>query len=206
MTLKKRIASAVDGAVYRHALFYNFPGGLRFELSEGGSALDQVLCALRKASSICSDAFEHAATILVHIQSYSPTSRFALRDSLRELALAGISVPRNREIWLEKSVEDAGSAGEVEEDVWINAAFELPKSKLQNLLWCATVTDFWSVRPNPQCRIYLVHPSAEIVVHPYDHRGMDIIGKDKAALERLFKSHNTWLLEHDIATMSQTFL
>lgn len=49
MSFKAQVQGIVGG-VYRHALFYNFPGGLRFELSEGDGPLDQALSALRKFS------------------------------------------------------------------------------------------------------------------------------------------------------------
>ena len=47
MNLKNKIALLMADSIYRHALFYNYPGGLRFELSEGGHPLDQVLVGLR---------------------------------------------------------------------------------------------------------------------------------------------------------------
>ncbi len=206
MSLQERFARVFDSEVNRHALFYNFPGGLRFELSEGGSPLDQILRALRKASSICSEVFEHTDTILVHLRAYLPDSQFELRRTLRELTRAGIPIPRDREIWLDESVGDPSEDGDVEKYFWINAAFEVPKSKVPNVLWCAVVKDFGSFGPNPGCWIYLAHPSEEIVVHPYDDRGMDVVGKNKVVLGQLFRSHHKWLLDYDVETMNRTFL
>lgn len=54
----KRITQEIVGGPYRYALFYNFPGGLRFALSAGGSLLDQALIGLRKATVICDDVFD----------------------------------------------------------------------------------------------------------------------------------------------------
>lgn len=58
----------IVGSPYCFALFYNFAGGLRFELSEGngGSPLYEVLTALRKATAICDDVFGNEDKILAH--------------------------------------------------------------------------------------------------------------------------------------------
>lgn len=81
-------------------MFYNFPGGLRFELSEGngGSPLDEVLTALRKATAICDDVFVNDDKILPHLQAFAPASRFGLRKMIRELPVAGILIPAVRDV------------------------------------------------------------------------------------------------------------
>lgn len=58
MKLRQKIEGMGDLGPHRHALFYNFPGGLRFELTEGGGRLDEGLTALRKAWAICDTVFE----------------------------------------------------------------------------------------------------------------------------------------------------
>lgn len=97
MIFREKIQGAV-GDTYRFALFYTFPGGLRFELSTGDSPLDQVLTALRKATAICDDVFMGEERILVHLQVFASASRFGFRQMLRELQLAGIVIPRVREV------------------------------------------------------------------------------------------------------------
>jgi hypothetical protein len=204
MNFRKEIQEIV-GNTYRDALFYNFPGGLRFELSEGdgGSPLDQVLVALRKATIICDDVFAGDELILLHLQAFAPPSRFRLRAKIRELRLAGIFIPKVREAWLEKD-EDEGW-DDNDDRYWINCAFEVPASKLQNLLWCAFTTDFRPLRPNPNCRVYLLNTNKGIVVHPYDDRGMDIISQSTSALAGLYERHNDLLLDYDMEAMRKTF-
>ncbi|WP_141753148.1 MULTISPECIES: hypothetical protein [unclassified Duganella] len=145
MNLRRKIQEIV-GSPYRDALFYNFPGGLRFELSDGGSPLDQALTALRKATAICNDVFGGEEKILVHLETFAPASCFGLRKMLCELRIAGIVVPRVRDVWLEAEYQ----TDEVNESgPWVSAAFEIPTAKLQNLLWCAVTADFGaSLRPN----------------------------------------------------------
>jgi len=200
MTLKKMVQEIL-GSGYRFALFHAFPGGLRFALSSGDSPLDQVLTALRKASAICEDVFSGEERILVHLQAVESASRFGLRATLRELACAGIAIPRARDIW----VDGAGDDDDDDNGHWVNCAFALPVTKLQNLLWCAVVSSVDSFRPNPQCRVYLLNMRKGLVCHPYDDRGMDVVGRQKSALAALYVRHQEWLLAHDLDLMRQTF-
>jgi hypothetical protein len=201
MNFRREIQEIV-GSTYRHALFYNFPGGLRFELSEGSSPLDQALSALRKASIVCDDVFAGEERILVHLEAWAPTSRFGLRGMLRELKVAGVPVPKVREIWFD--VEEQDEDGD--EDLrLLCCAFEVPITKLPNLIWCAVTTDLGSLRPKPCCRVYLLNLSQGIIIHPYDDRGMDVIGQNKSALWALYKRHKELLLSYDIEAMRQTF-
>lgn len=203
MKLRKKTQEIV-GSPYRHALFYNFPGGLRFGLSTDGSPLDQVLVALRKATEICDDIFGGQESLLVHLMTFAPISRFGLRSKLRELRRAGIVIPHVREMWL--SFEDESDEDGGEKSCWVSCAFELPVTKLQNLIWCAVTSDFGdSLSPNPQCKVYMLNVEEEILVHPYDDRGMDVISRSSSALKRLYERHNNLLLDYDIETMRQTF-
>ena len=201
MKFKSVIASLTETGVYRDALFYKFPGGLRFELSEGGSPLDQVLTALRKATSICGDVFPENGTILVHLQTWLAFSGFARRKAIRELWDAGIAIPAQKDIWH----EPVGENDLLEDGYIVHCAFEVPAAKLQNLLWCALVTDFPSLRPNPPCRVYLIDAANGILVHPYDDRGMDIICRRPTMLKTLYEKHNRYLLDYDREDMDLSF-
>ena len=201
MKYKNVIASLTETGSYRDALFYHFAGGLRFELSEGGSPLDQVLTALRKATSICGDVFPENSRILVHLQRWLAFSGFALRKTLRELQDAGIEIPAERNIWHEPVGENDGW----EDGFVVHCAFEVPASKLQNLLWCALVTDFRPFQPNPHCLVYLIDAANGILVHPYDDRGMDIICRRPALLKPLYEKHGRYLLDYDRETMDAYF-
>lgn len=201
MILREKIQK-IAGTPYRFALFYRFPGGLRFELSSGDSPLDQVLTALRRATVICDDVFRGEERILAHLQAFTSGSRFSFREMLRELRLAGIVIPSASDVWLDHiGHDDDDAAGH-----WVSCAFEVPVTKLQNLLWCAVATDFGSLRPNPHCRVYLLNSRKGIVCHPYDNRGMDVIGRQKSVLAELYTRHENLLLEYDLEVMHETFM
>jgi hypothetical protein len=199
----KSVIQEIVGRPYRFALFYNIPGGLRFSLSEGDSPLDQVLTALRKATIVCDDVFRGEDKILVHLETFAPASRFGLRKMLRELCIAGIVVPKPRDVWIERADE---TDDENENTYWVSCAFEVPAAKLPNLLWCAVTADFGSsLRPNPRCRVYLLNLDKGIVAHPYDDRGMDVISRRSSALAGLYERHKDLLLEYDMDAMRARF-
>jgi hypothetical protein len=122
---------------------------------------------------------------------------------LRELRIAGIIVPKAKDVWVETEVV---TDDEDESGCWVSCAFELPTAKLQNLLWCAVTADFGSsLRPNPRCRVYLLNLDKGVVVHPYDDRGMDVISRRSSALAGLYERHKDLLLEYDMEAMRGTF-
>jgi hypothetical protein len=201
MNLRREVQTIL-GWGYRHALFYNFPNGLRFALSEGGSQLDQALTALRKASVVCDHIFAGEEQMLVHLEAHLPQSHCGSRTALRELRTAGIIVPRVREVWIEV---DAPTETDDDANELLCCAFEVPVAKLQNLLWCAITTDLGPLRPKPRCRVYLLNLNKGIVVHPYDDRGMDVISRNASALAGLFERHGALLFKYDIEAMRQKF-
>lgn len=184
------------GRAFLRPLFYSYPGGLRFELSEGGHAIDQFLTAHHKASEICRDAFSGNDNLTICLRVYYfQQSKFAYRSTLRELADAGIKIPRSRSIWLE----------EVAEDCSVLVAFSAATTVLPRLLWCALSADFGSIRPRPLCSVYLFNLAAGVMAFPYDDRGMDVVGPNSSLLERLYRKHSAYLLEHDIKAMKESF-
>lgn len=204
MNYRNLITQTFGPAAYGDALFYSVPGGLRFSLSENGEALDQVLTALRKATAVLEFAFSGNEKILICLRRWMGASPFSLRHSLRELAAAGIRIPVEREYWLEV----VPTAERWEEDVeeWSAiVAFEIPVSSLQSLLWCAFTTDFRPLKPNPGCSIYLIDLAQGFLVHPYDDRGMDVVGPNHELLSGLYRRFTSMLLDHDRSTMDATF-
>lgn len=195
--MKNKIISTFGEKIFLRPLFYQYTGGLRFELSEGGTMLEQFLRALEKANEICQYIFNDNQSIIVCLRTIQHSNIFAYREILRELVLAGIHIPKSFEYWLENDTDN--------EIIWLYVAFEMPVNLLKNLLWCALATDFGSIRPNPHCWVYLFDCEKQIAVFPYDDRGMDVVGNNKKQLTKLYQKFNHYLLDYDRATMKATF-
>ncbi len=204
MKLKTIVEQAFGQPAHYHALFYNYPGGLRFELAEGGAMLDLLLVALRKATRICETVFAANDPVLVYLRSHCCQNGYNLRPVIRALRLAGMDMRRERDTWVEAVPPDERFDADVEE-WWVNAAFLLPKAKLQNVLWCAVARDFGALQPNPGCGVYLLDPQGGLLVHPYDDRGMDIVGQNRPALAAIYAELNALLLDYDRDAMDASF-
>ena len=203
MNLRREIETRFDGKAFQRPLIDAYPQGLRFRLSEGGSSIEQFLCAHRKALEICSDIFEPNATLVVCIRSWSNASLFAGRTVISELHSAGIEFPQKRCVWSEP-VEEKRFADTTSPARWVTIAFEVPTTLLQNLLWCALVTDFVGIRPRPGCLVYLIDLKKEILVFPYDDRGMDVISPNQILLKALYAKYFQHLISESQVSRSQT--
>ncbi|MGN6827440.1 DUF3885 domain-containing protein [Paucibacter sp. M5-1] len=204
MSLRTDIERIFHGKVFVRPLFYEYGQALRFELSEGDSAIAQFLSALNKALTICEDIFAPDEDLVVCLRFWHDGSRFEHRKMLRELRAADIRPPRARCLW-DEPVPEEDRIEEGLNERWANIAFSVPRAKLQNLLWCALSHDFSSIRPNPGGLIYLFDLSKEIAVWPYDDRGMDVAGNDTQFLASLYKKHERFLLDHDRSAMDAKF-
>lgn len=204
MNLHLEIERIFTDQAFARPLFYSCPGGLRFELSETGGMIEQFLLALRKSTEICADIFNGESTLVTCLRFHSVGQRFAHRPLLQSLHSAGVEIPSERSIWSERTDPDDWFC-EGEPEYWINLAFETPARLLQALLWCALAADFEAIAPNPRCAVYLFNLKAGVMVFPYDDRGMDVVGPNKALLSRLYHRHQTYLLDYDRPAMDADF-
>lgn len=204
MRLRSEIERVFEGKAFNRPLFYTYGGGLRFGLSDGGSAIDQLLLAIQKAREICSDVFDPGQFLVACFRVRGKASRHGNRPMLRELRAAGVKIPRERCVWSESVPADDRIYEGIEEYL-VNVAFEAPTEVLQRLLWCALAKDFGSIRPRPLCDVYLFELSKGVMIFPYDDRGIDVVGPNHALLARLYRRHSQYILECDRASMEVTF-
>jgi hypothetical protein len=184
-------------------LFYQYPGGIRFELSEGGSAVDQFLTALSKAQAICASVLADADVVNVVLSAPAWGGLFGYRGMLQALHAVGVEVPRDRSLWTEPAVADVEFEGEAGA-VRINLAFQAPKRQLPNLLWCALSSDL-GIEPSPRASVFLSNLRDQILLFPYDDRGMDVVGPNHQRLSSLYREFRSLTLEYDRARMEATF-
>jgi hypothetical protein len=200
---KQEIERHFGPAVFQRPLFYSYPGGLRFGLSNPGNTLDQFLSALRKATTICKDIFA-SGPIVVCLRTHSSTCHFEHRRKLGCLKSASVSIPAQRDIWCEP-IDPEEWLYETTPEYWVYLAFEIPVSLLETLLWCALAKDFRVIQPNPGCDVYLFNLNKKVLAFPYDDRGMDVVGTNRELLSVLYEKHQRYLLDYDHRAISDTF-
>jgi hypothetical protein len=198
MTLRHAIETTFSGRAFLRPLFYAYPDGLRFRLSEGETAIGLFLSAHRKASEICAEIFDGNGSLTVCLRCYHhDESRFSYRRILKSLSDAGIKIPAVREVWMTDRDDDGMSS--------IFLAFEATAHLLPNLLWCALASDFGSIKPNPGCSYYLFNLQEGLLAFPYDDRGMDVVGPNRDLLTMLYRKCGTYLLDYDRPVMQRSF-
>lgn len=194
---------AKSGLGERIPLFYSYPGGLRFGLSEGRSVTEQLRVALRKSKVICKDIFVDDDPVAACLRIYSDNNRFRHRRSLLALNYAGIHIPTQRWLWLEERDKDDW-CDESGPDYWLYLAFEASARSIEALLSCSLAKDL-GLGSGLYCDVYLFNLKKGIVALPYDDRGMDVVGPNTVALRNLYSVHQKYLLNYDRAIMEKTF-
>lgn len=199
MSKRQLINRVFQGKAFNKPLFYSHENeSLRFQLSEGGSYIDQFLTANKKAFEICQVVFSQEKHITICLKWYGSSSLLASLSSFREFKELDFRIPKNHEHWVEQDEDD-------ESLVCHYLVFDALKSDLRKIIWCACAGDFGSIKPNPRVDVYLFNLDLGLVVHPYDDRGMDIAGKNYTFLKSLYDEFNSYLLDYDRDTMKATF-
>jgi hypothetical protein len=54
-------------------------------------------------------------------------------------------------------------------------------------------------------RLYLASPSRGVLLHPYDDRGLDVVGTTTDSIRSAYEQFRDWLLRHDLEKMTRAF-
>lgn len=192
---------AVFGAnAFALGCFYANEPALRFELSRDGHSLDLFEQAWDRAREIVDHAFGGSAELVVVVSCFGDGTPMGSRPLLRSLRACGVRVRRPRAWWSEPYHDDA-----VEEpETRLFLAFPVEREGLHRLLWGALAVDL-CIRPRLEGHLFLADPARGIVVHPYDDRGMDVVGLNRALLAELYHRFNDALLDYDRVRMDGFF-
>jgi len=200
MDYRKRIFDVFGPNIFSRPLFYQYPGGLRFELSPAGepSFVKQFLAAHHQAMAICEDIFTDGSMTVCLRLTFDRFDLSKIRTALYALRLADVNIARHRSIWFDDVLEwDAFRT--------VSLVFECETKALAGLLWCAVGIDL-GISPCPKCdSIYLFNLKEKIAVLPYDDRGMDVVGQNHARLAAMYLKYQNCLLAYDLPVMNETF-
>lgn len=201
--IKHRLHSLFQGKLFSRPLFYQYPGGLRFSLSESSHALQMFITAHRKASEIAEYVFSSGNLSYLCLRFYGDKRLIVSRPLLRQLKQMEL-LPANQTEYWQEPVEQAPDE-EADNGVWHHIAFPLQPDMLSSALWCALATDFPSIQPNPHVLVYLINAEQRMALFPYDDRGMDVIGDNPSRLSDLYQRFNHYLLDNDRPLMDRYY-
>ncbi|HEX9940227.1 MAG TPA: DUF3885 domain-containing protein [Longimicrobium sp.] len=179
-------------------LFYVNEPALRFELSGGDGYIEMFTRAWDRAREILAAAFPDAAELTVVLSEAGGGGMLGRLSSIRALRDCGIRVPRPYEAWS----ETAGPEWDHEERVFL--AFTCDREMVNRLLWGVLANEL-GIRPRLPSQLYLADLRGGVLAHPYDDRGMDLIGPNHDLLRQLYTRFDPWLLPYDRERMDSFF-
>ncbi|WP_346837023.1 DUF3885 domain-containing protein [Microbulbifer sp. SAOS-129_SWC] len=189
MEYRKNIERVFGNHAFDHALFYQYEKALRFELSVSGSAIEMFTTAWRKAEAILSDVLSEDNDLYACWSFYGARTYLSSLSVFREIAGCGIKIPKLNENWCEVDEDDSDYFRHF-------LLFKISSSTAKSLLWGALAQDL-GIRPRIVGKVHLVNLESQILVHPYDDRGMDIYSTDAKLMQNLFDRFNSYLLDYD---------
>jgi len=180
---------------FSNAIFYSNENCLRFELAEGGSRTNQFVTALNKARQLLDELFSGIEKVSVCI-AFSGERYIESKSQFRELKDLGIRIPKKR-FMLREWVED---------EEWHRnyLIFDIDIVDIERLLFGKIGTEL-GISPSFWFDIYFYNTELGVLAHPYDDRGMDVVGPNKSLLTKLYDSRNQWLLDYDLDRMKSWF-
>lgn len=194
------------------ALFYGARWALRFELGgdwevEGGQ-VPRMLQAVDRARAVAAAAFAGSENVEAVIRKWGYRRPGPSNLAFKRLAKMGFQpTPLYQGVYRDPDDEPTDPR-----DYYFLAG-PIGASDGATLIWdaCASgigvepASPVLSIDGADQFKSYLVDFERGILVHIYDHRGMDVIAVDRETLRPLHARFNDWLLDHDRARMDAMF-
>jgi hypothetical protein len=185
---------------FAFGLFYAHSPALRFELSQHGHRLDLFEQAWDRGREIVDHAFGDARELVAVVSWFADGPLIRGRDVFRSLRACGVRTARPRACWTEP-YED-GWLDEPEVRTFV--AFPCERDALHRLLWGALAADL-GIEPRLRASVFIADPARGILVHPYDDRGMDVMGPNRALPSELYRRFHGYLLDYDRERMAGFF-
>lgn len=194
--MRERIEAQFGDLALDFALFYNHEESLRFKLSSSSSYIEMFLQAYNRAKSLIDFVFQDRDTVSVCLAFNGAGGYLAHLSIFRALKDCQINIPKEHSTWQ----KDYQEYDELHHEEYLVTrtfiCFEIGKPEIPKLLW-GTLANELGIRPRSQCDLYLFDLNTDVLVHPYDDRGMDIIGSNRELLKRTYDKFNEWLPECD---------
>lgn len=183
-------------------LFYAYEPALRFELAIGAHPIDRFLSAYERAAAIASNVLSGADDLALAISFCADSERpgaTALLRVCRGLRACGLPAPSRPAVRVRPGDQSVGDGLAVFE-----FAVTIGPEAIARVLWAAIGHDL-GVRPTVSARLYLASLSRGVLLHPYDDRGMDLVGTSVAAIRPFYDRFRDWLLDRDQEKMTRLF-
>lgn len=202
--MRERIEEQFGEKALDFALFYNHERSLRFELSHSSFYIEMFLQAYNRAKSLIDFIFQDTDTVSVCLTFNGAGGYLAHLSIFRSLKDCQIDIPKEHFAWQKCDREYYELYNEEYITTRTFICFNLVKTEISKFLW-GTLANELGICPRSRCALYLFDFEIGILVHPYDDRGMDIIGTNRELLKETYVKFNEWLIDSDRKQMKAYF-
>ena len=202
--LREKIFKAFTNKIFHIPLFYKYKGGIRFELSDDNCSIRQFLTAFEKSKPIINKIIGANSEITVCLRARLEFPIFKNRWKLKHLKNAGVTLGKNRDIWIEE-IKDIDLLDSDGKNFWVYIAFHTPVIFIDNFMWCALSNDLGVIKPAPGVMVYFFDIDRGIAIYPYDARGMDVVGNNHNFLRKIYDEFKENIFHYDAAKISSVF-
>ncbi len=180
---------------FQHAIFYNNNKSLRFELAEGGTRTSRFISALEKSMKITKTLF-HESKVLSVCLAFPGNNYLTNLSVFRNLSDLEIKIPSKSDKYNEW----------IEDDEWNRnyIFYSIKPHEIEKYLFGKLGAEL-GVSPSFWFDLYIFDTDLGVLVHPYDDRGMDVVGPNQNLIKSLYDQYSSLLLNHDKEIMDNWF-
>ncbi|WP_020592672.1 DUF3885 domain-containing protein [Kiloniella laminariae] len=185
-------------------LFYKHNIALRFELElpHKGAFHEEFLYSWERAQTIIQRVFNSESCIGVCLALESDRkSTYSIREQIYDLECNGINIPRDREYWSILEEENEGNEYYLYRHFIL---YDAPCKDLKSLIWISLAKSL-GIRPDIHGEVYIFDLEKQILAHPYDNQGIDLISPNIDKLTPIYHDLNHLLFDYDRKEMDRVF-
>jgi hypothetical protein len=199
------IAESFPGLRLRSPLFYSWPIGIRFELTENSLAnvanhsnVDQ---ALARATTLFEALFSEDETgFLVAYSWPHPQRQDAVLHRVLGAASGRIARSVGTDLYDQRENTDDDSP-------YDRIEVELIPRQLDYKLMAAAVDEKRGLADEEKLwwDVFLINRTRELVYHHYDDRGLDVVARRSTTLRPIYLQFRDWILDYDRDAIDRVF-
>jgi hypothetical protein len=205
-TIFEKFDTKLRPANFVRPLFYNHDYALRFELNgEDVSAeypIRRFTQAHARAVRISKAAFAKSARLWFLTAAFGGEKPH--NKHLKPFREVGIRKRHFEYLGAVKCPDDPDFSDEITHCHW-HAKEIWDRCHLDEVLWLALGAEL-GIRPTYHGALFVVDFDRNIVLFPYDDRGMDLVALERAPLEHVYHAHSDWLFEWNREEIDAVFL
>lgn len=199
---KNQIISKFGAEVFESPLFYSYPGGLRFELSQPGYFSEIFISAYNRANEIAEHLFEPDSELILYMKGGS------LKRTFLGIGVNEFRALKQLSLMPEKNNYQFWWGQEIDKDFptfyRLKILSKISKELLPQIIW-NSCTWWQAIEPSAGFEMRIFSLKQNICMYIYDDRGMDVVGPNFAMLKELYHKFNSYILEYDRDEIEQTF-